>query len=311
MHYLIHRNNTLYAQAPAQELPSDTSAGSESQDRDMNDWFFVYNCDMGAGFVAVTIYPAGQSTVRITQNLGAKDEIGFYGEKIAAQDTERIRNAILQSTYQELPAATTLPPTTAMLTVGEGRAGEIPQLKSFALTDLPQPLRKLIAEMDHFIGVVRAHPIRVIQGKGKAASPQLEIGHPLKLEVSLTNIGTQPILLHNFLRAAEQSPVKLSLRKRLLKKNIEQAESVTVEVPSSSIEFISLSDQNEKPSAIRFELLADSELKLQIEQTAYLPPGEYDIALVFQFAAAGIAATKTIEGTLGIDCGKIEIPTAP
>ncbi len=273
----------------------------------MNDWFFVYNCDMGAGFVAVTVFPAGQSTVRITQNLGAKDEIGFYGEKIATEDIERIRDAILQSTYQELPAATTLPPTTATLTVGEGRAGQIPPLKSFALTDLPQPLRALIAEMNHFIDVVRAHPIRVIQGQGNPVSPKLEVGLPLKLEVSLTNIGTQPILLNNFLQSAEESRVKLSLRKRAVKENTEQTKSVTVELPSSSIEFISLSDQDEKPAAAKFELLAESELKLRIEQTAYLPPGDYDIALIFQFAAAGIAAAKTIDGTLGIDCGKIEI----
>lgn len=276
----------------------------------MNDWFFVYNCDMGAGFVAVTVYSAGQSTVRVTQNLGEKDEIGFYGEKIAAEDIERIRNAIFQSTYQALPAATTLPPTTATLTVGEGRAGQIPQLKSFALTDLPQPLRSLMAEMNPFIDVVRAHPIRVIQGQGNATSPKLEVGHPVKLEVSLTNIGTQPILLHNFLRAGEESRVKLSLRKRAVQESTEQPECITVDVPGSSIEFISLSDQDEKPAAARFELLAESELKLRIVQTAYLPPDDYDVALVFQFAATGIAAAKTIDGTLGIDCGKIEIAAA-
>jgi hypothetical protein len=302
--------DTLCGQAPVIPLPSETPAGTKSQDREMNDWFFVYNCDLGTGFVAVTVYPAGQSTVRITQNLGAKDEIGFYGEKIEPKEIDSIRDAILQSAYQELPAATTLPPTTATLTLGEGRAGQIPQLKSFALSDLPQPLRELVSEMNQFIAVVRTHPVRVIHGKGNAASPKLEVGAPLKLEVSLTNTGTQPILLHNFLRAAEESPVKLSLRKRSNKGELGPAENVAVDVPSSSIEFVSLSDQDEKPAGSKFELLAESELKVRIEQTAYLPPGEYEIALVFQFTAAGTDASKTIAGTLGVDCGKLEIVDA-
>lgn len=273
----------------------------------MNDWFFVYNCDLGTGFVAVTVYPAGQSTVRITQNLGKKDEIGFYGEKIEPKEIERVRDAIFQSAYQELPAATTLPPTTSTLTLGEGRAGQIPQLKSYALSDLPQPLRTLVSEMNRFIEVVRAHPVRVIHGKGNAASPQLEVGAPLKLEVSLTNAGTQPIFLQNFLHAAAESPMKLSLRKHTDKDDLEPAESVAFDVPSPSIEFVSLSDQDEKPAGAKFELRGESELKLRIEQTAYLPPGEYEIALVFQFTAAGIDASKTIAGTLGVDCGKVEI----
>ncbi len=310
--YLTNIPRHSYGQTPASSLPRDNQAQSTSQDIAMNEWFFVYNCDLGTGIVAGTVYPAGQSTVRITQNLGSKDEIGFYGAKVPAKECDRIRDTILRSAYQQLPAPTTLPPTTATLTIGEGRAGQIPELKTFALTELPKTLRDVVASMNDFVEVVREAPIRVVRGAGKAASPQLKVGPPLKVEVSLTNIGTQPITLHNFLsRDANEKSVKLSLRKRTAQETAPPAESITVDLPLSSIEFISLTDHDEKPTAAKMELLAESELKLRIQQTAYLAPGHYDISLQFHFVSDGIDAAKTIDGVLGIDCGQIEIVDAP
>jgi hypothetical protein len=280
----------------------------------MNDWFFVYNQDLGTGSVAVTVYPAGQSTVRITRNLGPRDEIGFYGVAVDDEVIAGIRRAIQRSGYREIPTATTLPPGTGTLTLGEGQAGEVPQLRAFALDGLPEPLRDLVSAMDAFIEEVRAHPIRVIRGEVRVESPTVHRGGALVLDVTLTNVGTHPVDAGNLLGADQEGRVRLSLRRsgaggerEGAGGDQEGAESVVLEVPASAVRFGALEEEGRGPATSVLEPGAGAEVSIRVQQTGALPTGRYDIALFLDFPSSGADGAGGVHGTLRIDSGQVEV----
>lgn len=314
MLFLTAGPGRLDGQAPPGISSGDTPSHSRDQDRVMSDWFFVYNQDLGTGSVAVTVHPAGQSTVRITRNLGPRDEIGFYGVAVHEEGIAGIRRAIQRSGYREIPTATTLPPGTATLTLGEGRAGEVPQLSAFALSGLPEPLRDLVTAMDAFIEEVRAHPIRVIRGGVRVESRTVHRGAPMALDVTLTNAGTHPVDVDNLVRADQEGRVRLSLRRsgaggdeEGAGGDEEGAESVVLEVPASAVRFGALEEEGRGPATAVLEPGAGAEVSIRIQQTGDLPTGRYGIALFLDFPASGADGAGAVHGTLRIDAGQVEV----
>jgi|GEM_PF-4181708 hypothetical protein len=275
----------------------------------MDPWYLTHNCDLGEGEVSVTLYPAGDSSVFVTQNWQDKQEIGHYKHKLSGQACQPIRDALRATNYTRLASKEDLAPETATMDFGEGIAGELPTVVVWALPDVPQPISQVAMQIRPLIDEVVKYPLRTLRGSAKLDSPTIPTGDPLQLEIVLSNCGIETLELHTPTNASSDGLIRLALtlakdkpEQLLTEKDVDE-----VEIARNEIRIVSADGTVIREAPAITVLRADEELRLRVQKSGYLAPGNYRAVVKFSCAAGPIPAERTIEGTLTMKLDRFEV----
>jgi len=275
----------------------------------MEPWYGVYNHDLGAGFVALTLFPKGDSTVMLTCNLGEKQEIGHYQHKVSLEVAQNTRNILQQAGYKTLPPPPPLPPETASITIGEGVEGSMPENHVFPLGTLPQVLTPVMDEMSRRIEEIRLHPLRVLQGSAAWEAAQFESGGDISFVITFRNIGTMPIEITNPGGASEDDQVRLFLAVAKDKPDDQISEEDVADVEPGTANVSAVPKPGEKlgPQGPTVVIGAGDELLIRVRKSVYLAPGRYKGVVTFHSVAGNIDVDRAVDGALAMDIGTFQI----
>ena len=260
-----------------------------------------YSLGVGwSGSVAIEIQHDGDSTVLTTFNDDGRPEIGLWRSVVPATKFDQLLELLHHSGYTQIPTATTVPPGTKLVSIGERMPGqELPTLHSFV--SLPEPLVPTVNFLEELRGEIRTHPLRVLRGQAVWKSSTVARGESAVLEVTLANVGTSPLHIANPL--AESSGWNgLRLVWPQGANGGEKQEDLTaremrLEAGVSRVAMLPLAPGQ----SIRFE----------VSKKIALPQGRYASRLEYHSVSNPIGDAQFIGGAISIDSGEITVTSGP
>ena len=145
-----------------------------------------------SGAVTVELIRGGTSTLIMTFNDDGKPEIGMWQGSLPDEAFALVLSKMREANYRTLAGPRVLVPGARRVGIGERAAGEqMPSVRAFE-QDVPA-LKGIEEAVEAAMNQLRAHPLRVLQGKASLAQTRLVRGAPFAFTVSLTNVGTEPL----------------------------------------------------------------------------------------------------------------------
>lgn len=272
----------------------------------MEDWYILYNSELpGYGFIACSVWPKEYSNVKLTNNLGPRQEIGFYKSKIPLEKCQPLRDILHKTGYTKLPPEPPMEPGTPTVSVGEGADGGAPVVKGFATTTLPPALVPFMDAIGPFIELVRKEPYQVLAGTAKWTQPAFGREADLLLQVTFSNTGVAPIEIQNPAAppAGQEILVKLFLSRN---------------TPNSDVQEFQLTRPNFRllpppkgtlPAKIpaTLEILPGDQVSFEVRRPLRMLPGVYKAMIVFYSSQGPIDEKRAVIGALSIDPGLLTI----
>ncbi len=158
----------------------------------MENEYFSFNTSLRVGSLSAAFLRSGRALVGITGNVDTRQEIGDYETTLPGNTVDRLRKLKASIDLDRLQSPDSLRPGEATITIGESRGPEGPVPYVWALSGIPPAVQPLLDEARRLSEEVMKHPVRVLRGRGAARGP-LRANAPAKSEVTLTNLGTQPL----------------------------------------------------------------------------------------------------------------------
>jgi hypothetical protein len=276
----------------------------------MERWYFLYSCDLPFGSVVVTVFPAGESSVRLTVNLGAREEIGEYRRALPPEQVEPLRAALRDSRWSELPEPQPAMPGTPFVFMAEGMEGAPPGTrKSFPLADLPEQVLPVMKAMGPVIDAIREGAHRVLAGSAGFAQPEYGVGDDVVLDIALRNAGAMPVEIVNPAGALADEEVGLLLRiaRDRPDEELRDDDVAAVEFARDSVRLAPRPGVEFEQPSTTVVLGTGEELRLRATKKVLLPAGRYKAVLTFANQREGIAAQQGAPGSLTLDLGTVTI----
>lgn len=295
--------------APTVTYPGTDSVQMRGEEP-MERWYFLYSCDLPFGSVVVTVFPDGESSARLSVNLGERQEIGEYRRALTAADVEPLRAALRESGYADLPEAAPAPPGTPFVFLAEGSEGSPPvRHRSFPLNELPEPIMPVMNAMRPVIDAIREGPYRVVAGNASFVQPEYASGDDLVIDITLRNNGTTPVEIVNPAGALTNEDVGLLLR---IARDKPDAELTDDDV--AAVEFARDSVRLAPRPGVEFEqpgativLGTGEELRLRATKRLMLTAGRYKAVVTFQNRSDRIDQEAGAPGSLTLELGTVTI----
>jgi hypothetical protein len=308
---------------PAETTPPQEAM--ETQQRPAVEmWYLVMNRNLPQGSLSVSIAGFDRSMVRLTCNLGDRQEIGTWRAPVAGADFNRLKELAKSSGYSGLAVNDPLPATMPTVSVGEGKLGDAPRLVAFAVNQVPPPVRLLLEAIETVVDQIREHPDQVLAGAVRPERERFATGKAVAFEITLRNPGSGAFRIRNPKLAPSARDTGLVLTLRQLGKAApsgndaneerEIEDTATVEIGPADIEFIREQPPNEDEddplAGSWLELLPEDEIRLRISRSAFLQPATYEAALVLSCRGSEKPEDRAIEGNLLMVAGQFEVVPA-
>jgi len=143
------------------------------------------------GSHAVAVEREGDSSLMLSFNHDGAPEVGLWQHLLEPARFDELVLALRASRYQELPTPASPYPGMAPVSLGERRAGTMPVMRSFA-TVTPE-LDGVMACLARVEAELREHPVRVVRGAAAWRGAELAPGGTAEIELTLMNVGAQPL----------------------------------------------------------------------------------------------------------------------
>lgn len=308
--------------------PVDPAAQAESMEKKRQMpaelWYLVLNRNLPQGALSVSVAPFDKSTVRLTCNLGDRQEIGVWRAPVAAADFARIKSLARESGYARLVDDEPLAPTMPTISLGEGTLGEAPRLVAWPVNGVPLPVQPLLDAVGDVVDQILEHPDQVLAGAAEPEKGQLAAGDPVAFIVTLRNPGTSALQLRNPALAAAARDTGLILTLRQLGKlapsggpegeDREIEDTASVEIGPAEVQFLRDAEQPEDEddpfAGAWLELLPDDVIRFRILRAAFLQPATYEAALVLSCRGSDQPEDRAVEGNLLMVAGRFEVVPA-
>ncbi len=305
---------------PAETTPPQEAM--ETQQRPAVEmWYLVMNRNLPQGALSVSVAGFDRSMVRVTCNLGDRQEIGTWRAPVAAADFARLKDLAKSSGYSGLAVNDPLPATRPTISVGEGKLGDAPRLVAFAVNQVPPPVRPLLEAIETVVDQIREHPDQVLAGAARPERERFTAGEPVSFVITLRNPGSGAFRLRNPALAAGVRDTGLVLTLRQLGKARPEGvdaqedrdieDTATIEIGPSEIEFLRdqpLNEDEDDPLAGSWlELLPEDEIRIRVSRTAWLQPATFEAALTLSCRGSEKPEDRAIEGNLLMVAGQFEV----
>ena len=270
--------------------------------------YLTYACDVPGGHVSAAFPRVGPSWAAVTANVN-RQEIGTYRRSLPDATVAQLAALLHQSRYRNLPAPPPMMPDTPTLAVGEADAGAaLPKLASFLLRDVPAALIPYVHAAQAAVEEVRREPYRVVAGEVRLADRDHHPARPLSFEATIRNVGAEPLVIDNPLRAEAHDGLNLSL----IVEGLDPAEPGALETPWLKV---ALDPRHVSPlpgqaaaleTGGRIELAPGQGVCFWVRRRLWISPGNYRAAVVYA-CTNNTDDERTLEGELTMDGGTFAV----
>ncbi len=263
-------------------------------------WFIA---DLREGQLSAAFFASGRALVRTTGNVGARQEIGFYEHALPADTYARLRALKKEVGFDSLPPGPPMRPESKSTSIGETTDGASFDMKAWPLRDVPKAVRPLLDEAQRLADEVLAHPLRVLRGEGAATAASFPQGEPVAFQVTLRNVGREPLETDHPLRGGGWPGLRLLVTKDVPSSQAKESDAVWIELQPQNVQPAA---GPAAPAGAKLQLAPGAELAFVVRHKLLASPGRYKAAL-FYIAQAPSTDVRLIRGSLAIDLGGFEI----
>jgi hypothetical protein len=274
------------------------------------DWYLVFVCDIPRGSVTATIFPPEESIVRVTANLGSKQEVGEYRHKLPSERGEALRAALRRSDYASLPQPGPATPGSLRVFIGEGVPGALPTTQGrFPSHDIPPALLPFMQAVGAAIEEIREHPYRVLAAQATFEQPEVTPDADVVILLTLRARGKVPAELFNPAGALEDDRVGLILRIAADKPSdqLQDDDVAQFELGRADVVPIPRPGARWEEPATKIELRPEDEMRVRLTKKLRLRPGRYNVVIIFTSVLRDIDPERGVEGTLTINPGTLTV----
>ena len=273
--------------------------------------YVTYSRDVAGGQVSAAFPRIGPSWASVSVNVNSQ-EIGLYRRSLPEGRMAELARLLRESRYRELPVHPPMLPDTATLAVGEAAPGEeLPRLAGFLLRDVPAALVPYVRAAEEAVEEVRAEPYRVVAGEARVEPAEMDLSSPLRLVVTMRNVGRESFTMDNPLRREAHGWLGLDVIVERLDSPEPGEVTDWLRVPLEPRHVSAVSVARTKVSAAgRIELAPGEGLCFRISRRFWLSPGMHRAAVAY----TGTDNTNdwtVLEGELTMDAGRFLVRPGP
>jgi hypothetical protein len=248
-----------------------------------------------SGAVTLELVRGGASTLVTSFNHDGRPEIGCWQGPLPEGHFATALASMRAVNYQQLDGPHVLRPGAKRVSLGERASlDEVPRLRSLE-PDL-SALAAVNEAMEAAMSELRAHPLRVVEGKVTVPETRVERGRAFAFTVALTNIGRAPLDLSSprGQEAGAWSGLRLAFRNG--REDERQVNLTPADLEPEEVE-----------ATATITLAPGQTLELRVCTEIDVPRGQYDLRVEYHGLGEGAGGPSLVAGSLWLPIGPVEV----